>query len=193
MVAIGVMLSYFINCTSLHHSSIPHPHPQPHPNVNTICFLRYSVGISTNGITGPKVWQIPFGFQLVPAGIMALGLLTVKESPRYLASRGRVHDALLNLAYLRRAHPDDEHVRHEMAEIEAAIEEERRARKGLGIKEAFFGKGNFVRFVIAFVIFFLQQWAGQNSVGYYAPQIFKAVCLFMTFVHLLYANNRLLD
>ena len=53
---------------------------------------------------------------------------------------------------------------HEMAEIEAAILEEREARKGLGIKEAFFGKGNFIRFFIAFFIFFLQQWAGQNSV-----------------------------
>ena len=53
-----------------------------------------------------------------------------------------------------------------MAEIDAAIMEEREARKGFGLKEAFFGKGNFVRFAIAFVIFLLQQWAGQNSVGY---------------------------
>lgn len=51
-----------------------------------------------------------------------------------------------------------------MYEIQAAIDEEREAREGLGWKEAFFGKGNFVRFVIAFVIFLLQQWAGQNSV-----------------------------
>ena len=53
-----------------------------------------------------------------------------------------------------------------MAEIDAAVLEEREARRGLGIKEAFFGKGNFVRFVIAFVIFLLQQWSGQNSVGW---------------------------
>jgi hypothetical protein len=51
-----------------------------------------------------------------------------------------------------------------MAEIEAAILEEREARDGLGWKEAFFGKGNFIRFFIAFFIFLLQQWAGQNSV-----------------------------
>jgi len=62
-----------------------------------------------------------------------------------------------------------------MAEIEAAINEERDARQGLGVKEAFFGKGNFIRFVIAFFIFFLQQWGGQNSVGYYAPQIFTSI------------------
>lgn len=56
-------------------------------------------------------------------------------------------------------------VLHEFTEIEAAIEEEREARRDLGWKEAFFGKGNFIRFVIAFFIFTLQQWAGQNSVG----------------------------
>ena len=95
---------------------------------------------------------------------MCLGLLTTKESPRWLASRGRTHEALKNLAYLRKESMDSDSVRHEMAEIEAAIEEERAARKGLGLKEAFFGKGNFIRFVIAFFIFFLQQWAGQNSV-----------------------------
>jgi hypothetical protein len=64
---------------------------------------------------------------------------------------------------------------YELAEIEAALEEEREARQGLCMKEAFFGKGNFIRFQIAFWIFLLQQWGGQNSVGYYAPQIFTAV------------------
>ena len=56
---------------------------------------------------------------------MCFGLLLVKESPRWLASRGRTHEALRNLAYLRKEHPDSESVLHEMAEIEAAIEEER--------------------------------------------------------------------
>ena len=133
------------------------------------------MGISLHIKSGPEVWRIPFGFQLVPAGILAFGLLTVKESPRWLASKGRLDDAIRNLAYMRRLSPDDERVRAEMAEIEAAIEEERQARKGLGLREAFFGKGNFIRFVIAVVIFLLQQWGGQNSVNYYAPQIFQSV------------------
>jgi sugar porter (SP) family MFS transporter len=146
MVAFGVMISYFVN---------------------------FGVGIHIK--TGVKIWRIPFGFQLVPAGIMALGLITVKESPRWLASVGRHDEAIANLAYLRRSSPADPSVISEMVEIETAIEEEREAREGLGWKEAFFGKGNFVRFFIAFTIFFLQQWAGQNSVNYYAPLIFASV------------------
>lgn len=106
---------------------------------------------------------------------MLLGLFTVKESPRWLATRGRTQEALVNLAYLRKRSETSDEVTHEMAEIEAAIEEERIAREGLGWREAFTGKGNSIRFVIAFVIFLLQQWGGQNSVGYYAPQIFASV------------------
>ncbi|KAG1824770.1 general substrate transporter [Suillus subaureus] len=146
MVAIGVMISYFIN-----------------------------LGVGLHMASSPNVWRIPFGFQLVLAGIMCLGLFTVKESPRWLASKGRVAEGIANLAYLRREPYDSDEVRREFAEIEAAIREEQEARQGLGLKEAFFGKGNFIRFVIAFMIFFLQQWSGQNSVGYYAPQIFSSI------------------
>ncbi|KAJ7597770.1 sugar transporter [Mycena floridula] len=148
MVAFGVMLSYFLN---------------------------FGIGIHLTAKPSAKIWQIPFGFQLVPAGIMLLGLLTVKESPRFLASVGKNDLALANLAYLRKEPASNENVMHEMAEIEASIAEERAAREGLGWKEAFFGKGNFIRFFIAFIVFLLQQWGGQNSVGYYAPQIFASV------------------
>lgn len=106
---------------------------------------------------------------------MALGLFFVRESPRYLARAGKTEAALKNLAWYRRAHIDDVEVRMEMAEIEATIIEEREARADLGWKEAFFGPGNFIRFVIAIVIFVLQQFCGQNSVSYYAPTIFKSV------------------
>lgn len=100
-----------------------------------------------------------------------------QESPRWLASKGRTVEAIANLAYLRRDDIHSEAIRREYAEIETQIAEEKDARQGLGLKEAFFGKGNFIRFVIAFVIFLLQQWSGQNSVGYYAPQIFTSVTI----------------
>ncbi|KAI0338839.1 general substrate transporter [Trametopsis cervina] len=146
MVATGVMLSYWIN-----------------------------LGITLHIKSGFAIWQIPFGLQLVPASIMCLGLLTVKESPRWLASRGRHDESLASLSYLRRLPPSDERVRHEFAEIQAAIVEERIAREGLGLREAFLGKGNWPRFAIAVLIFLLQQWCGQNSVNYYAPQIFQSI------------------
>lgn len=101
LVASGVMVSYFINCTSQAYTVI---------HVNTT-----ADGVNLHVASGPKIWRIPFGFQLVPAGIMCFGLLFATESPRWLAQRGRRYDALRNLAYLRRLSPDHDAVRMEMA------------------------------------------------------------------------------
>lgn len=79
---------------------------------------------------------------------------------------GRNKEAIVNLAYLRKDSTDSEAIFHEMSEIEAAIAEEKEAHVGLGMREAFLGKGNLIRFVIAFWVFLLQQWSGQNSIGY---------------------------
>jgi len=145
-VAIGVMLSYWIN-----------------------------YGVQQHISEGPKVWRIPFGFQLVPGGMMTFGLLFTRESPRWLVMRGRAPEGLANLAFLRRQSPNDPELVAEFAEIEAAVREERDARQGLGLKEAFFAPGNGIRFVIAFFMFLFQQFSGQNSVNYYAPQIFQSI------------------
>lgn len=65
MVAIGVMLSYFINREPVRHC------------VSTLLSLRL-VGVGLHMADSPSVWRIPFGLQLVPAGLMLLGLFTVK-------------------------------------------------------------------------------------------------------------------
>ncbi|KAF8488825.1 hypothetical protein F5888DRAFT_1870121 [Russula emetica] len=82
-------------------------------------------GISLHILNSSRIWHIPFAFQLVPTGIMALGLLTVPESPCWLASKGCSNEALKNLAYLRRRLPSFQDILHELAKIEAALAEER--------------------------------------------------------------------
>ncbi len=103
--------------------------------------------MSAHVTTGYAVRRIPSGFQLVPAGLMSIGLLIVKESPRWLASVGHIDRAFANLANLRHLSIDDSRIRAEVAEIEAAMAEEREVRKGLGgiqgVREAFLGEGQW--------------------------------------------------
>ncbi|KAF8321147.1 general substrate transporter [Clavulina sp. PMI_390] len=132
-------------------------------------------GVSQHIKGGAKVWRVPFGIQLVPAGFMTIGVLLSKESPRWLIMKGRETEGLKNLAFLRRRSTTDPEILIELAEIEAAVREEREAREGLGWQEAFLAPGNRIRFIIAFMIFLLQQFSGQNSVNYYAPTIFQSI------------------
>lgn len=113
IVAAGVTLSYFTN-----------------------------YGIGAHIPTGPMIWRIAFGLQLIPCGLMALGLPFATESPRWLARKGRSAEALRALAFLRRRTEDDEEVVAELAEIEATVREEVESRAGF--RQAVAEKGNRV-------------------------------------------------
>jgi len=106
--------------------------------------------------------------------MLFVGLLFLKESPRWLAKQGRYEEATASLAYMRRDEVDDPEVLKEMADIRASIEEELALTEGVTWKEVLI-PGNRYRFAVAVTIFICQQFSGTNSIGYYAPQIFQTI------------------
>ncbi|KAI2616183.1 putative MFS sugar transporter [Hypomontagnella submonticulosa] len=117
-------------------------------------------------------WQIPIGLQLVPGGILGLGMLLTKESTRWLAKSGRTEDAMRSLIWVRGG--DSPEVKEEFAEILAGIHEEERATEGITWKEYLLPVNRF-RFIIVVTLQIGVQLTGNTSLAYYAPQIFKAV------------------
>ncbi|KAJ6145398.1 hypothetical protein N7470_009293 [Penicillium chermesinum] len=122
-------------------------------------------GVSLHIPEGTSQWRIPVAIQLVPGGLMLIGLFFLKESPRWLMTKGRREEALHALAYIRHETEANAEVQHEIAEIQAAIEEENMLTEGLTWKECL-EKSNRYRFFLAFVIMFWQQFSGTNSIGY---------------------------
>jgi sugar porter (SP) family MFS transporter len=131
-------------------------------------------GVSLHVSPGTTQWRIPVAIQLIPGGLMFIGLFFLKESPRWLMKQGRGEEALVSLAYIRNEPTDSEQVEKEIAEIRASLEEELSATEGVTWKEVL-QKGNRYRFFLAFTLMFWQQFSGTNSIGYYAPQIFQTV------------------
>ncbi|KFZ10607.1 hypothetical protein V501_05110 [Pseudogymnoascus sp. VKM F-4519 (FW-2642)] len=119
-----------------------------------------------------KQWQIPIGLQLLPGGILGLGMILVKESPRWLVKRGRNEQALENLIWVRGG--DSEEVQDEFAEIVAGIEEESRISEGVTYKELLLPSNRY-RLFIAITMQLSAQLTGNTSLAYYAPQIFTSV------------------
>ncbi|KFY49317.1 hypothetical protein V496_10101 [Pseudogymnoascus sp. VKM F-4515 (FW-2607)] len=135
-------------------------------------WLNY--GVSRNIAPSTAQWRIPVGFQMAPAGVMFVGLIFLKESPRWLVKQGRYDEATASLAYMRREDPGSVDVHRELAEIRASIDDELSVTEGVTWKEAL-TPGNRMRFINGFVIMFWQQFSGTNSIGYYAPQIFQTI------------------
>jgi sugar porter (SP) family MFS transporter len=135
-------------------------------------WLNYGVALHIPVST--KQWRIPVAIQLIPGGLLLIGLFFLRESPRWLMKRGRYDEATACLAYMRREDPASEVIVREIAEIRASIEEELTATEGVTWKECL-QPGNRKRFINGFLIMFWQQFSGTNSIGYYAPQIFQTV------------------
>lgn len=122
-------------------------------------------GVAKHLPSTTKQWRIPVALQLVPGGVMLIGLFFLRESPRWLAKNGQHDKALASLAYTRCTGLDDAEVLQELAEIRASIEEEFIATEGLTWKECL-KPGVRNRFAIAVAIMFWQQFSGTNSIGY---------------------------
>jgi len=53
-----------------------------HAEIFTYQLLLDGVSENPSIKSTPSAWKVPFGIQLIPAGIMALGLMTIRVSPR---------------------------------------------------------------------------------------------------------------
>ena len=106
-------------------------------------------------------WRLMFVSECVPAGLFALLILLVPETPRYLALHGHDEKALTVLANIN----GEEKARRILANIKATKAEK---------KEKLFAYGWMVIFIGCMLSVF-QQIIGINAVLYFAPRIFESM------------------
>ncbi|GAQ42236.1 hypothetical protein AtubIFM55763_003572 [Aspergillus tubingensis] len=134
-------------------------------------WVTYAVSIDQPSAT--KQWQIALGLQLLPSSLLLFGMCTVKESARWLASKGKIDKARESLKWVRGGEETEE-LQQEFDEILAGIEEEARIKQGFTFRELLL-PANRYRLFIAFTIQLAAQLTGNTSLAYYATQIFSAV------------------
>ncbi|GJN94677.1 hypothetical protein Rhopal_007768-T1 [Rhodotorula paludigena] len=140
-------------------------------------WINYAV--SRNIAPGTTQWLVPFAVQLIPGGLFALGIpFFVRESPRWLISRGKREAAIKNLCFIRNLSPEDPYIINEMNEIDIQVEHDRTA-VGSGfwapIRHLFTTGHLFRRMLITTSLFIWQNGTGINAVNYYSPTIFRSI------------------
>lgn len=114
-----------------------------------------------------KQWIIPFAVQLIPAGILFAGTFWLKESPRWLLSKGKREQALKNLSWIRQLQPDELYIVEEVAFLDAALEEQAGAI-GTGFWKPFIAVGRDRktqwRFFLGGMLFLWQNGSGKPKV-----------------------------
>lgn len=140
---------------------------------------QYSVSTWKNPTD--KQWRTSMAIQMIPGGLLFLGMLFQKESPRYLISRGRQEEAVEALTYIRQLPLDHPVVATEIAEITQSIIWEQSSLGGSStvslIKEIFVVPANRRRYAMAMLLQVWQQMTGTNAINYFAPSIFASIGL----------------
>jgi len=131
------------------------------------------VNMLTYQLDSAAAYRIPMGLQLTWAVVLALGLLVLPETPRYLVKRGLKDAAALSLSRLRRLDITHPALIEELAEIQANHEYE----MALGpdtYRDVIFGEPHLGRRTFTGCgLQMLQQLTGVNFIMYYGTTFFS--------------------
>lgn len=110
--------------------------------------------------------------------MLFLGSLWMKESPRWLFTKGRREQAIANLCWVRQLEPTDIYITEEIAAMDQSLEEQK-ATIGVGFWKPFQALGQArnlqYRLFLGCMLFFWQNGSGINAINYYSPTIFESI------------------
>ena len=120
--------------------------------------------------------MIPFAVQLIPGGLFLMGLFFVRESPRWLLSRGRREEGIRNLCWMRQLEEHDIYILEEIRMIDQSLEEQF-SGGGSGFWKPFqvaaSNRKILYRLFLGSMLFFWQNGSGINAINYYSPTVFE--------------------
>ncbi|PNU06425.1 sugar porter family MFS transporter [Novosphingobium guangzhouense] len=137
---------------------------------NSLCIVAGMFGsylLSYWMVDWTEGWRWMLGFGVLPGTLLALGIMLLPASPRWLASQGRFNDAREVLYHMRPADAVD-------AELALLKRDARQQAKQEDATWATLFQPRYRRVLTVGVLLgFFQQATGINAVLYFAPRIFE--------------------
>ncbi|RZT86607.1 sugar porter (SP) family MFS transporter [Pseudonocardia sediminis] len=133
-------------------------------------FLAY---VTDFAFADARAWRWMIGIGVIPAVVLAIGIYTQPESPRWLAGHksGGEADAKKILVKLRGS---EEAARSELAEIHESVRSEAENTEKVKLGALTRGRLRPI-FVVGMLLVFFQNFVGINTIIYYAPTLLTNV------------------
>ncbi|CAK5267723.1 unnamed protein product [Mycena citricolor] len=138
--------------------------------------IQYFIQFGCSYINGTASFRIPWGLQMIPAIILAIGMQFFPESPRWLVDNGHEQEALIVLADLHGGGDvNDELVLLEYEEIrqQVAFERDEGAKSYMDLVKP----GIFRRVFLGSSLQMWSQLSGMNVMMYYIIYVFQGAGL----------------
>ncbi|KAJ5110147.1 hypothetical protein N7532_002792 [Penicillium argentinense] len=136
-------------------------------------------GVERNMAPTKSQWMTPFALQLIPGGLLLIGLVFMPESPRWVAKANGRSKAMETLSQLRNLPADHPAVQSELDDIfqQLAHEQDMSSDSRLAALKELCQPGLRYRMFLGIVINIFFQMAGSNAINYYSPRIFRSIGL----------------
>ncbi|EPX71780.1 hexose transporter Ght6 [Schizosaccharomyces octosporus yFS286] len=138
-------------------------------------FIAACVNIGTQKRHGTTQWRVPIGINLLWGILMFLGMLFLKESPRYLAMRGQNEECMQILCRNSGLTPDHPLMQKEYNAIQTDVEAETEGGPCRWIE--IFQSPIRYRTLLGMAVMAFQQLTGNNYFFYYGTQVFRGTGL----------------
>jgi len=118
-------------------------------------------------------WRVPMAIPCVFSLMPIASIFFLPESPRWLVRAGHATQAALILGRIKEMDSENPEIRHEIAGIEASLEES--AQNAASVKDIFTMKDGklFYRFMLCIGLQFWVQMTGANAISTYCTTIFQ--------------------
>ncbi|KIP04406.1 hypothetical protein PHLGIDRAFT_93500 [Phlebiopsis gigantea 11061_1 CR5-6] len=147
--------------------------------------VAYCISIGARNIDGSGSWRTVIGIGLIWPVILGVGILTMPESPRWLAAQGRYDDARLSLARSRgipvEEADENKKIHRELDDLRSSVEYEKNVKAGFieCFKPA---NKQLYRTLLMMTLQMFQQLTGANYFFYYGATVFQSVGISDSFV-----------
>ena len=134
--------------------------------INLVYYINLQIASSGDAQWNLDIgWRIMLGSEVIPALLFFILLFFIPESPRWLASKGKIDSAKAIIEKI--------NGQNKSAELLNEIQDSFKEEKGSIL--VLFNSGLRMAIVVGMFLAFFSQITGINAIIYYAPEIFKNI------------------